>query len=101
MRSPIDVLLGKVNGLTKREVTRRTVPCYKYVVDGGGREQLEVCLLVDSKYLYLYPYKESKSIRSLAVKAGYLNGKMEHLLLREFQPGICRRVHPNATTTKT
>jgi hypothetical protein len=99
MRSPFDVLLGKVNGLTKREVTRRTVPCYKYVVGDSGEERLEVCLLIDSRYLYRYPYENSKGIRSLAIKAGYLKGEMEHLLLREFQPGICRYVHSRGQKT--
>jgi hypothetical protein len=99
MRSPFDVLLGRVNGLTKAEVARRTVPCYKYVLDDGEEERLEVCLLVDSKYLYRYPYEKTRGIKSLAIKAGYLKGDMEHLLLREFQPGICRYVQPRSQKT--
>jgi len=51
MRSPIDVLKGRVNGMLKRDIARRTVPCYKYVLEPDG-DRLALCLLVDSKYLY-------------------------------------------------
>jgi hypothetical protein len=91
MRSPIDVLMGRVGGFTKMEVARRTVPCYKHVVEKDG-ERLALCVLVDSGKLYRYPYEEVKGIRSLEIKAGYLRGEMEHLRLREFQPGLCRYV---------
>ena len=97
MNSPIALLLGRINGVSKRDITRRTVPCYKYVLeqDGGQEgEQLRVCLLVDSKYLYRWPYENLKGTKSLAMKARCLKGEMEHLRLREFQPGICRYVHP-------
>jgi hypothetical protein len=97
MNSPIGLLLGRINGVSKRDITRRTVPCYKYVLeqDGGqDGEQLRVCLLVDSKYLYRWPYENLKGTKSLAMKASCLKGEMEHLRLREFQPGICRYVHP-------
>ena len=97
MNSPIALLLGRINGVSKRDITRRTVPCYKYVLeqDGGqDGEQLRVCLLVDSKYLYRWPYENLKGTKSLAMKASCLKGEMEHLRLREFQPGICRYVHP-------
>lgn len=93
MRSPIDVLKGRVNGLYKRDIARRTVPCYKYVLEADG-ERLAVCLLVDSKYLYRYPFENIKGIKSLAIKARYLKGEMGDLLLREFQPGLCRYVRP-------
>ena len=93
MRSPIDVLKGNVNGLTKREIARRTVPCYKHVLEPEG-ERLALCLLVDSGYLYRYPFEATKGIRSLAIKARYLKGEMEDLRLREFQPGVCRYVRP-------
>jgi hypothetical protein len=93
MRSPIDVLKGRVNGLYKSEIVRRTVPCYKHVIEPEG-ERLEVCLLVDSKYLYRFPYETARGSRSLAIKARYLKGEMEDLRLREFQPGICRYVRP-------
>jgi hypothetical protein len=93
MRSPIDVLLGRVSGLAKTEIARRTVPCYKYVLEPEG-ESLALCLLVDSKYLYRYPYEATRGIRSLAIKARYLKGQMEDLRLREFQPGLCRYVKP-------
>lgn len=93
MRTPIDLLLGRVNGLPKREITRRTVPCYKYVVEPDG-ERLAECLLIDSRYLYRYPYEKASIARSLAIKARYLKGEMEDLRLREFQPGVCRYVHP-------
>ena len=89
MRSPIDVLSGRVGGLTKMEIARRTVPCYKNVIESDG-EHLAVCLLVDSGKLYRYPYESVKGIRSLSIKADYLKGEMEHLRLREFQPGLCR-----------
>ena len=93
MRSPIDVLKGRVNGMFKRDIARRTVPCYKYVLEPDG-DRLSLCLLVDSKYLYRYPFEKVKGIRSLAVKARYLKGEMEDLRLREFQPGLCRYVRP-------
>jgi hypothetical protein len=95
MRSPLDVLCGRVNGLSKKEITRRTVPCFKHVVEPDG-EKLEVCLLVDSKYLYRYPYERAKGTKSLAIKARFLKKEMEHLRLREFQPRICRYIRDRA-----
>jgi hypothetical protein len=86
-------LSSRVNGLRKSEIARRTVPCYKHVIEPDG-ERLAVCLLVDSKYLYRYPYERTTGLRSLAVKARYLKGEMEDLRLREFQPGLCRYVRP-------
>jgi hypothetical protein len=98
MRSPIDVLRGRVNGLSKSVIARRTVPCYKYVVETEGEsERLGLCLLVDSRYLYRYPFEATRGTRSLAIKARYLKGELEDLRLREFQPGVCRYVHPRAT----
>ena len=91
MRSPIDVLAGRVGGFKTIEIARRTVPCYKHVIEKEG-ERLSVCLLVDSGKLYRYPFEEVKGIKSLAIKARYLRGEMEHLRLREFQPGFCRYV---------
>ena len=91
MRSPADVLLGRVGGLKSMEIARRTVPCYKHVIEKDG-EQLSLCLLVDSGKLYRFPYETVKGIRSLEVKARFLRGEMEHLRLREFQPGLCRYV---------
>jgi hypothetical protein len=91
MRSPIDVLAGKVGGFKKMEVARRTVPCYKHVIEKDG-DQLSLCLLVDSGKLYRFPFEKIKGIRSLEVKARFLRGEMEHLRLREFQPGLCRYV---------
>ena len=91
MRSPIDVLAGRVGGFKKMEIARRTVPCYKRVIEQGA-EKLSVCLLVDSGRLYRFPFEDAKGIRGLAVKARYLRGEMEHLRLREFQPGLCRYV---------
>ena len=91
MRSPIDVLAGRVGGFKKMEIARRTVPCYKHVIEQEG-ETLVVCLLVDSGKLYRFPFEDAKGIRGLAVKARYLRGEMEHLRLREFQPGLCRYV---------
>lgn len=95
MRSPLDVLLGRIDGLTKTTIARRTVPCYKYVLEPEG-ERLGLCLLVDSKYLYRYPFDNSLGTKSLAAKARFLKGEMEHLRLREYQPGLCRYVHPQS-----
>jgi hypothetical protein len=91
MRGPIDVLMGRVGGFQIIEIARRTVPCYKHVIEKDG-EKLSVCLLVDSGKLYRFPFEDTKGIKSLAVKARYLRGEMEHLRLREFQPGLCRYV---------
>ncbi len=91
MRSPIDVLAGKVGGFKKIEIARRTVPCLKHVIEKDG-EALSLCLLVDSGRLYRFPYEGARGIKSLAIKARYLRGEMEHLRLREFQPGLCRYV---------
>ncbi|HKV89310.1 MAG TPA: hypothetical protein VJT78_15065 [Candidatus Dormibacteraeota bacterium] len=91
MRSPMDALLGRVGGFQKNEIARRTVPCYKHVIEKEG-ERLSVCLLVDSGKLYRFPYQTVKGIKGLAVKARFLRGEMEHLRLREFQPGLCRYV---------
>jgi hypothetical protein len=91
VRSPIDVLAGRVGGFQKMEIARRTVPCYKHVIEKDG-EQLSVCLLVDSGKLYRFPFEDVKGIHGLEVKARYLRCEMEHLRLREFQPGLCRYV---------
>jgi hypothetical protein len=91
MRSPVDVLAGRVSGFKKIEIAHRTVPCYKHVIEKDG-EHLAVCLLVDSGKLYRFPYENVKGIKSLGIKARYLRGEMEHLRLREFQPGLCRYV---------
>jgi hypothetical protein len=91
MRSPIDVLSGRVGGFKKIEIARRTVPCYKHVIEKDG-QKLSLCMLVDSGKLYRFPYESSKGIASLEIKARYLRGEMEHLRLREFQPGLCRYV---------
>jgi hypothetical protein len=92
MRSPIDVLSGRVGGLTKMEIARRTVPCYKHVIEKDGEERLALCMLVDSGKLYRFSFEDVKGIKSLEIKARYLRGEMEHLRLREFQPGLCRYV---------
>jgi hypothetical protein len=91
VRGPIDVLAGKVGGFKKMEIARRTVPCYKHVIEKDG-EHLSVCLLVDSGKLYRFPFETAKGINGLGIKAHYLRGEMEHLRLREFQPGLCRYV---------
>jgi hypothetical protein len=91
MRSPIDVLSGRVGGFTTAEVARRTVPCYKHVIEKDG-ERLALCMLVDSGKLYRFPFEGAKTIESLEIKARFLRGEMEHLRLREFQPGLCRYV---------
>ena len=91
MRSPIDVLTGRVGGFTTAEVARLTVPCFKHVIEEDG-ERLALCMLVDSGKLYRLPFENTKGIKSLEIKARYLRGEMEHLRLREFQPGLCRYV---------
>jgi hypothetical protein len=91
MRGPIDVLMGRIGGFQIIEIARRTVPCYKHVIEKDG-EKLSVCLLVDSGKLYRFPFEDVKGNKSLAFKARYLRGEMEHLRLREFQPGLCRYV---------
>lgn len=92
MRSPVDVLTGKVGGFKSMEIARRTVPCYKYVIENDRQTKLALCLLVDSGKLYRFPFEDLKGIKSLEAKARYLRGEMEHLRLREFQPGLCRYV---------
>src|SRR5258708_40285638 len=91
MRSPIDVLAGRVGGFKKMEAARRTGPCYKHVIEKDG-EKLSLCLLVDSGNLYRFPYETAKGIKGLAIKARYLRGEMDHLRLLEVQPGLCRYV---------
>ena len=92
MRSPVDVLTGRVGGLKTSEIARRTMPCYKYVIERDGQKKLALCLLVDSGKLYRFPFEDLKGVKSLEDKARYLRGEMEHLRLREFQPGLCRYV---------
>src|SRR5438445_12610646 len=91
MRGPNDVLAGRVGGFKKMEIARRTVPCYKHVIEKDG-ENLAVWLLVDPGKLYRFPYETAKGIRGLEIKARYLRGAMQHLRLREFQTGLCRYV---------
>jgi hypothetical protein len=62
MRSPIEVLTGKVGGFTTTEVARRTVPCYKHVIEKDG-ERLALCILVDSGKLYRFPYETVKPMK--------------------------------------
>ena len=85
------MLAGRVGGFTKMEIARRTVPCYKHVIEKDG-EKLAVCMLVDSGKLYRFPFENAKGLKGLEAKARYLRGEMEHLRLREFQPGLCRYV---------
>ncbi|TMG06082.1 MAG: hypothetical protein E6I06_11225 [Chloroflexi bacterium] len=63
MRSPIDVLAGRIGGFKTMEIARRT-----------------------------FPFETVKGMTSLEIKARFLRGEMEHLRLREFQPGFCRYV---------
>jgi len=91
MRGLMDVLAGKVGGFKKMDVARRTVPCYKRVIEKDG-EKPALCLLVDSGKLYRFPFENAKGIEGLEIKARFLRGEMEHLRLREFQPGLCRYV---------
>lgn len=87
----MDVLAGRVGGFQKMEIARRTVPCFKHVIEQDG-ERLSLCVLVDSGKLYRFPFETSKGIKGLELKARFLRGEMEHLRLREFQPGLCRYV---------
>ena len=91
MRSPLEALTGKVGGFTTTEVARRTVPCYKHVIEKDG-ERLALCVLVDSGKLYRFPFEAVKPMKGLEIKARFLRGEMEHLRLREFHPGLCRDV---------
>jgi hypothetical protein len=91
VRNPVDVLAGRVGGFKKMDVARRTVPCFKHVIEKDG-EKLALCLLVDSGKLYRFPYEDARGIKGLTIKARYLRGEMERLRLREFQPGLCRYV---------
>jgi hypothetical protein len=91
MRSPADVLAGRVAGYKKMEIARRTVPCFKHVIETDG-ERLALCLLVDSGKLYRFPFEDARGVKGLTIKASFLSGEMEHLRLREFQPGLCRYV---------
>ncbi|HVB77818.1 MAG TPA: hypothetical protein VNI34_08475 [Candidatus Nitrosotalea sp.] len=93
MRSPLDVLLGRYAGLDRRQITRRTVPCFKNVLEGDA-EQLQLCVLVDGLWLYRWPHEDAPIGRDLTLKSKLLQGQMEHLRLREFQPGLCRYVRP-------
>jgi len=61
------------------------------VIEKDG-EQLSLCILVDSGKLYRFPFETVKGMTSLEIKARFLRGEMEHLRLREFQPGFCRYV---------
>ena len=92
MRSLGDVVTGRVGGFKIIEIARRTVPCFKYVIEKDGQKKLALCLLVDSGKLYRFPFEDLRGVKSLGVKAPYLRGEMEHLRLREFQPGLCRYV---------
>ena len=105
MRSPADYVLQRVGGFKIREVARRCVPCYKYVLEDDGRK-LALCMLIDHYKLYRFPYEDDSALfgiaksatgmRGLELKARYLRGEFEHLRLREFQPGICRYVKGSA-----
>jgi hypothetical protein len=128
MRSPADYVFQRVGGFKIREVARRCVPCYKYVIEdgrgvGGGQaspstaargeappyvgQRLGLCMLIDHFKLYRFPHedadalfgiaREAVGMRGLELKARFLRGEMEHLRLREFQPGICRYVKSAVT----
>ena len=108
MRTPIEYVLQWVGGFKIREVARRCVPCYKYVLEPDG-QRLGLCMLIDHYKLYSFPHedpdalfgiaKEAVGMRGLELKARYLRGEMEHLRLREFQPGICRYVKGSAAAS--
>ena len=97
----MDYIKQQVGGFKIREVARRCVPCYKYVVEEDG-QHLALCMLIDHYKLYRFPHEDpgalfgiaraATGMRGLALKARFLRGEMEHLRLREFQPGICRYV---------
>ena len=70
-------------------------------------QRLGLCMLIDHYKLYRFPHEDSKALfgiareavgmRGLELKARFLRGEMEHLRLREFQPGICRYVKNTST----
>ena len=104
MRSPADYIFQRVGGFKISEVARRCVPCYKNVVESDGSERLALCMLIDHYNLYLFPYEDPKTnsgiareatgMRGLELKVKFITAEMEHLRLREFQPGFCRYVNP-------
>ncbi|HVD00704.1 MAG TPA: hypothetical protein VNG93_06100 [Candidatus Dormibacteraeota bacterium] len=108
MRSPADYVFQRVGGFKIREVARRCVPCYKYVLEDEG-QKLGLCMLIDHYKLYRFPHEDDAALfgiakgatgmRGLELKARYLRGEMEHLRLREFQPGICRYVKGSAAAS--
>src|SRR5438270_12811309 len=101
MRSPIDYMLQRVDGFKITDLARRVVPCYKNIEQADGSTELRLCLLVDHYNLYRFPYEDEsttsgmvRGMPGLEIKARYVRGEMEHLRLREFQPGFCRPVDP-------
>jgi hypothetical protein len=107
VRTPLDYIFQRVGGYKIREVARRCVPCYKWVIEPEG-QKLGLCMLIDHYKLYRFPYedddalfgiaKRATGMRGLELKVRFLDGEMEHLRLREFQPGICRYVKSSAKT---
>lgn len=103
MRSPLDYIFQRVGGLKISEVARRCVPCYKNVVERDGSEHLGLCMLIDHHNLYRFPHedaatrsgiaREATGMSGLELKVKFIRGDMEHLRLREFQPGFCRYVN--------
>src|ERR1700694_4158728 len=65
MRSPIDYMLQRVGGFKIREVARRCVPCYKYVIEPDG-QRLGLCMLIDHYKLYRFPYGSQGAVRHVA-----------------------------------
>ena len=86
------MLLKKVGGFRVREVSRRAFPCYKFLVKDDGRRDLALCLMVDRRFLYLFPFEDkvNNKFAALELKARYLRGQMEHLRLLEVEPGVCQ-----------
>ena len=46
------------------EIARRTVPCYKHVIEKDGEKRFALCILVDSGKLYRFPYEERRASKA-------------------------------------
>ena len=79
-------------GSQKMEIARRTVPCYKHVIEKDGEKLARLPAGRLRQALPLSVRERRRASQGLEIKARFLRGEMEHLRLREFQPGLCRYV---------
>jgi hypothetical protein len=73
-------------------VARRTVPCYKHVIEKVG--EAPVCLLVGSGGCTGFPFRDRESINSLGIKEARHCARRMFARLREFKAGpvsVCRK----------